>query len=549
MANVKINDLAVIADPASTDVLPIVDVTLDTTNKISIADILKTVPAGTASAPSIAFEGDSNTGIYHPGSEQIGFTTSGSDAIRITSDGQVGIGTTDPGSKLSNSSTLATDGVQSAGSNSLNWQSSNTNAYIAAFENQSTGNGALVKVGDSNSSRKVLHALDGSNNSLLLVRGDGKVGIGKTDPEANLHINGSVNTELRIEDQGEYVSLLYNDNGSTISVGVLNADNGNTSVADTELRIGVDGAKRYVTKADGSHTFYQTNGSTESMRITSTGNVGIGTESPQVKFAVASQNTNTAETIAEFGNQTIAGGLQIETNGNLDWGFNARNSRNLTFSTNQAERLRIDSDGNVGIGTSDPEAKLSIVGTYTAGGIKIVDGSTTASSPGIEVIAKRGNANNSTCFSGKLLLSRNRTDAAIVANNQLGSVSFGGNHTDGTEANILYSAALIGVADGAFNDASDMPTALAFFTGSTGWSPDTANTSPGTERVRITSGGLVGIGLTNPGEKLEVNGTIKATDINFTGLATYADDAAAGAGGLVTGDVYKTSTGELRIKL
>jgi len=52
-----------------------------------------------------------------------------------------------------------------------------------------------------------------------------------------------------------------------------------------------------------------------------------------------------------------------------------------------------------------------------------------------------------------------------------------------------------------------------------------------------------------PSEKLEVNGTIKATDINFTGLPTYADEAAAITGGLSTGDLYKTSTGEIRIKL
>jgi hypothetical protein len=70
-----------------------------------------------------------------------------------------------------------------------------------------------------------------------------------------------------------------------------------------------------------------------------------------------------------------------------------------------------------------------------------------------------------------------------------------------------------------------------------------------TERMRIDSSGNMGIGTSSPGEKLEVNGTIKATDINFTGLATYADDTAAGTGGLVAGDVYKTSTGELRIKL
>ena len=61
--------------------------------------------------------------------------------------------------------------------------------------------------------------------------------------------------------------------------------------------------------------------------------------------------------------------------------------------------------------------------------------------------------------------------------------------------------------------------------------------------------GNVGIGTTTPGEKLEVNGTIKATDINFTGLPEFADDTAAGVGGLVAGDVYKTATGELRIKL
>lgn len=70
-------------------------------------------------------------------------------------------------------------------------------------------------------------------------------------------------------------------------------------------------------------------------------------------------------------------------------------------------------------------------------------------------------------------------------------------------------------------------------------------TNAGTVRF----GDNVGIGVNTPTEKLEVNGTIKATKINFTGLPTYADDAAAAAGGLVAGDCYKTATGELRIKL
>ena len=36
--------------------------------------------------------------------------------------------------------------------------------------------------------------------------------------------------------------------------------------------------------------------------------------------------------------------------------------------------------------------------------------------------------------------------------------------------------------------------------------------------------------------------------LNILGLPVYADDTAAGVGGLVLGDVYKTVTGELRIK-
>jgi hypothetical protein len=50
-------------------------------------------------------------------------------------------------------------------------------------------------------------------------------------------------------------------------------------------------------------------------------------------------------------------------------------------------------------------------------------------------------------------------------------------------------------------------------------------------------------------EKTYIRWTIQATDINFTGLPIYADDAAAWVWWLVAWDVYQTPTGELRIKL
>jgi hypothetical protein len=51
-----------------------------------------------------------------------------------------------------------------------------------------------------------------------------------------------------------------------------------------------------------------------------------------------------------------------------------------------------------------------------------------------------------------------------------------------------------------------------------------------------------GINTTFPEKTLHVNGTVR-----FQALPTYADNAAALTGGLVVHDVYKTSTGELRI--
>jgi hypothetical protein len=59
-----------------------------------------TFSAGTAALPSITFSGDTNTGVFAPAADTIGFTEGGAEAMRIDSNGNVMVGITSSNSKL-----------------------------------------------------------------------------------------------------------------------------------------------------------------------------------------------------------------------------------------------------------------------------------------------------------------------------------------------------------------------------------------------------------------------------------------------------------------
>jgi hypothetical protein len=55
---------------------------------------------GTAAAPSITNDGDTNTGVFYPAADTVGVSTGGSERVRVNSSGNVGIGTSSPASRL-----------------------------------------------------------------------------------------------------------------------------------------------------------------------------------------------------------------------------------------------------------------------------------------------------------------------------------------------------------------------------------------------------------------------------------------------------------------
>ena len=97
------------------------------------------------------------------------------------------------------------------------------------------------------------------------------------------------------------------------------------------------------------------------------GNVGIGTSSPNYKLDIQ----NTATTALRVYNLTATNGVLLtqDTSGNS--GLNNQGNGYLLFGTNNTERMRIDSSGNVGIGTTSPSSPLNVVSASSSLAIAI----------------------------------------------------------------------------------------------------------------------------------------------------------------------------------
>ncbi len=222
--------------------------------------------------------------------------------------------------------------------------------------------------------------LNGAFSGNLTVGGN--VGIGTTNPSAMLTLSSATAggaTVLATSINTNVYSKITNDgNGGFIDVGRNNSGN------NAGMRIYTAGSLDWVSGAysgvpTGGFGFYNTTVGNV-LTLTSLGNVGIGTTTPQGVLDVESgtntygmilNGSGTGQTAFRLGNSTTRN-YQLSVGGSS----NATPYFYIYDEASSTRRLVIDNNGNVGIGTTTPGAALDIFGNSTNVSARILSGST-----------------------------------------------------------------------------------------------------------------------------------------------------------------------------
>src|SRR3989338_4202773 len=455
------------------------------------------VIGGTATTSDLTLQTTSGVGTTGADMHFLTGSNGATEAMTILNSGNVGIGTTAPGAKLDVSGlTRIYDQTAVTGVSTLT---------IRAGAGQATGPSHLFDIFANDGTTARFHVTD-----------TGNVGIGTTGPANKLQV---VHTSAG----AETVPLLLQNNDATDGTAVSLGFSPYTGTITSKIMSSHDGTANY------SLRFYNWDADTlltERMRISNTGNVGIGTTEPTSSLQVSkSQATNTTIAVDNLdvaNDGVIAQSLVSASASNIytraygpanttsRWGLTVGSYSELAntigngiiigtrvvspiiFGINSSEKMRIDTAGNVGIGTTAPATVLHMVDSGGDALRGFLIDSANAGNAGPIVIGRkaRGSISSPTAVTA---------DDALLVLSGLGYGATG--YSSGGRANIRL------VATETWTDTAQ-GTYASFYTTPTG-------TATAAEVMRINGAGNVGIGITNPSTLLHLKGTASLARVMF----------------------------------
>jgi len=526
------------------------------------------------------------------------------DSLYVIESGNVGIGTTSPTAQLEISSSSASsllnikgpggDGMLYVsgsvfGRVGINTTSPSYNLHVTnpgPYESSIaiTGNGAnqdtwVIKSEDDSDGSAILNFRDDDSfTTALTLKQDGNVGIGTNSPTANLELagfNATTGPVLRLSNYSPSI-------GAGGTHGTIEFYSGDTSAPGAQVVSSIKSI-HVATSSNFGELAFSTNSNNEAVRIDLNGNVGIGTTSPGSKLTISDgdiklqgsrsgdadiqsiiwHNTNStgfdvAKIVGKTGTNiyegiirfetkdsggTMAERMRIDSSGNVKIGLNGsgggaiirpagqtsvyalevdrsgtgssvdiwdNNDDSVIIGATSSEQiLTVKTGGNVGIGTTSPTAQLEI-----------------SSSSASSLLNIKGSSGTGLLFvSGSGKVGIGTTDPAVQLNVYGTDAEFRLQRAGGSYTGIMYQG---------------FPSGLPFIAGDN----ELAFGGAGTwvEHMRITSGGNVGIGTTSPTAQLEISSSSASSLLNVKGAGGTGLLFVSGSGNVGIGTASPDAT-------